>query len=179
MKKSQSPIGSGPDMDAYHHLASGYPELAEDVTIAYRLRSRYGLHPGQRTWVEACDPPSQSPIGSGPDMDLYLDRCSKSPRTRTRSQSPIGSGPDMDSAPWGGAWEVGYVAESQSPIGSGPDMDRFPIAPLFRVSGCCHNRLSAPVPIWTPDIVHVYRNVSPAALSQSPIGSGPDMDGGP
>ena len=62
---------------------------------------------------------SQSPIGSGPDMDLIS--CWNVFEMRLRSQSPIGSGPDMDD-------DIVRVKDivvlkSQSPIGSGPDMD--------------------------------------------------------
>ena len=120
-----------------------------DVTIAYRLRSRYGPESG-RILRWGVTPISQSPIGSGPDMDqrrLSLNQLRRS----SRSQSPIGSGPDMD-------WFNDMLANpgdimpgSQSPIGSGPDMDF--------------------------DTWRVLEHVK-STWSQSPIGSGPDMDFG-
>ena len=64
---------------------------------------------------------SQSPIGSGPDMDRdFLTRYGD---TKYLSQSPIGSGPDMDLPPRGKPQRGKSLRMSQSPIGSGPDMD--------------------------------------------------------
>ena len=146
---SQSPIGSGPDMDGRFFRAGAVRYLA-GVTIAYRLRSRYGHQISQKlSWLKPLIE-SQSPIGSGPDMDqrrLSLNQLRRS----SRSQSPIGSGPDMD-------WFNDMLANpgdimpgSQSPIGSGPDMDF--------------------------DTWRVLEHVK-STWSQSPIGSGPDMDFG-
>ena len=89
---------------------------------------------------------SQSPIGSGPDMDLIS--CWNVFEMRLRSQSPIGSGPDMDNMEQ--KHKERLLAESQSPIGSGPDMD-LPVrgGGESQSPWQSHNRLSAPVPIWT------------------------------
>ena len=71
------------------------------------------------TWRE-----SQSPIGSGPDMDWFNDMLANPGDIMPGSQSPIGSGPDMDVRDYRYALKLVSDIESQSPIGSGPDMDR-------------------------------------------------------
>ena len=225
-RESQSPIGSGPDMDRRLHRRpeEGGPLC---VTIAYRLRSRYGQlrHLAELLPQGAT---SQSPIGSGPDMDVRDYLYALKLVSDIESQSPIGSGPDMDlrmefrrrvlpylhshnrlSDPvpiWTGDELESALLQgrkSQSPIGSGPDMDELikkltgatkvsishnrlsaPV-PIWtwrtsskELGGCVldsHNRLSAPVPIWTGSDREdeIILEVTP---SQSPIGSGPDMD---
>ena len=66
------------------------------VTIAYRLRSRYGHELSRFCYGREPNGASQSPIGSGPDMDTYT-----------------------------------------------------PVSTIEHSRTVCHNRLSAPVPIWT------------------------------
>ena len=75
-------------------------KLEQQVTIAYRLRSRYGLS----------------------EIDRHI---------------------------------VFLAVESQSPIGSGPDMDITSEGAVIN-SVIGHNRLSAPVPIWTQEGLDVY-----------------------
>ena len=148
--RSQSPIGSGPDMDD----SSSMERLLADMIK------------------------SQSPIGSGPDMDMTTAASFSIQSSSPRSQSPIGSGPDMDRPPSRGL-TLPMRASSQSPIGSGPDMDRRRRRrPDHRPAGRRHNRLSAPVPIWTEEM-QAEGSVFCQVMSQSPIGSGPDMDGTP
>ena len=66
------------------------------VTIAYRLRSRYGLLLKDKPRVQLPYGESQSPIGSGPDMDPGVQLDHTGHLHPGGSQSPIGSGPDMD-----------------------------------------------------------------------------------
>ena len=198
-RKSQSPIGSGPDMD--RQSASSGPSSR---TSHNRLSAPVPI------WTALClsayllpdDGRSQSPIGSGPDMDELIKKLTGATKvsiSHNRLSAPVPiwtwrtsskelGGCVLDShnrlsAPvpiWTGSDRedeiILEVTPSQSPIGSGPDMDLALPGTLSNPGLAGHNRLSAPVPIWTGSNLSAPLPHLKLMSSQSPIGSGPDMD---
>ena len=146
--RSQSPIGSGPDMDELIKKLTG----ATKVSISHNRLS------------------APVPIWTWRTSSKELGGCVLDSHNRLSAPVPIWTGSDREDE------IILEVTPSQSPIGSGPDMDLALPGTLSNPGLAGHNRLSAPVPIWTGSNLSAPLPHLKLMSSQSPIGSGPDMD---